>query len=134
MIVMGSKMLIRVGYEFLFDVPSPVPILLKLYLHPSQLEKVNTVVGYAQGAPASVSGGLLTTPSNVLSSKDKVIEVPLPPHTVKKREELRIEPETAVEEFVDDFGNRVGRLVLPAGRVWLWNWCSGLKQQPTRYS
>ncbi len=79
MIVMGSKMLIRVGYEFLFDVPSPVPILLKLYLHPSQLEKV------------------------------------------KKREELRIEPETAVEEFVDDFGNRVGRLVLPAGRVRLWN-------------
>ena len=92
MIVMGSKMLIRVGYEFLFDVPSPVPILLKLYLHPSQLEKV------------------------------------------KKREELRIEPETAVEEFVDDFGNRVGRLVLPAGRVRLWNWCSGFKQQPTRYS
>ncbi len=72
-------MLIRVGYEFLFDVPSPTPILLKLYLHPSQLSKV------------------------------------------KKPEGLRIEPETAVEEFFDGFGNRVGRLVLPAGRVRLWN-------------
>ena len=72
-------MLIRVGYQFLFDVPSPVPMLLKLYLHPSQLSKV------------------------------------------KKPEGLRIEPDTAVEEFVDDFGNRVGRLVLPAGSVRLWN-------------
>ena len=72
-------MLIRVGYEFLFDVPSPAPMLLKLYLHPSQLDRV------------------------------------------KKPEGLRIEPETAVEEFVDGFGNRVGRLVLPAGRVRLWN-------------
>ena len=72
-------MLIRLGYEFLFDVPSPVPMLLKLYLHPSQLPKV------------------------------------------KKPEELRIEPETSIEEFIDDFGNRVGRLVLPTGRVRLWN-------------
>ena len=72
-------MLIHVGYEFLFDVPSPVPMLLKLYLHPSQLVQV------------------------------------------KKPERLRIEPETAVEEFVDGFGNRAGRLVLPAGLVSLWN-------------
>ena len=74
-----SKMLIRLGYEFLFEVPSPVPMILKLYLHPSQLKKV------------------------------------------KKPEGLRIEPETDIEEFVDGFGNRVGRLVLPAGRVRLWN-------------
>ncbi len=72
-------MLIHVGYEFLFDVPSSAPMLLKLYLHPSQLAQV------------------------------------------KKSELLRIEPETAVEEFVDGFGNRVGRLVLPAGAVSLWN-------------
>ncbi len=72
-------MLIRVGFEFLYDVPFPVPMLVKLYLHPSQLPKV------------------------------------------KKSERLIIEPETAVEEFVDDFGNRAGRLVLPAGRVRLWN-------------
>ena len=72
-------MLIRVGYEFLYDVPSPAPMLLKLYLHPSQLSKV------------------------------------------KKPEGLRIEPETAVEEFVYELGNRVGSLVFPAGRVRLWN-------------
>jgi hypothetical protein len=30
-------MLIKVGYELVFDIPSPVPTLLKLYLHPSQL-------------------------------------------------------------------------------------------------
>ena len=72
-------MLIRVGFEFLYDVPFPVTMLVKLYLHPSQLPKV------------------------------------------KKSERLIIEPETAVEEFVDDFGNRAGRLVLPAGRVRLWN-------------
>ena len=41
------------------------------------------MVGYAGGTPASVEGGLLTTPSNVLSPKDKVIEVPLPPHTLR---------------------------------------------------
>jgi transglutaminase-like putative cysteine protease len=72
-------MLIRIGYELLFDVPSPVPMLLKLYLHPSQISKV------------------------------------------KQSEHLRIEPETPVEEFVDGFGNRASRLVLPAGRVRLWN-------------
>ena len=70
---------IRVGYEFLFDVPSSAPMLLKVYLHPSHLAQV------------------------------------------KKPEGLQIEPETAVEEFVDDFGNRVSRLVLPAGRVRLVN-------------
>ncbi len=72
-------MLIRVGYEFLFDVPSPTPMLLKLYLHPSQLDQV------------------------------------------EKLEDLKIEPETAIEEFIDEFGNRAGRLVLPVGRVRLWN-------------
>ncbi|MDJ0590654.1 MAG: transglutaminase family protein [Pleurocapsa sp. MO_226.B13] len=72
-------MLIRVGCELLYDVPSPVPIILKLYLHPSQLSKV------------------------------------------KKPEELRVEPEAAVEEFIDEFGNRAARLVLPRGCVRLWN-------------
>ncbi len=72
-------MLIKVGYEFLLDVPSPMPTLLKLYLHPSQ------------------------------------------DFRVKKPDALKIEPETTVEEFVDDFGNRFGRLVLPAGQVRLWN-------------
>ena len=72
-------MLIRVGYDLVFDVPSPVPMLLKLYLHPSQDSKV------------------------------------------KQPDRLKIEPETPVEEFIDCFGNRVGRLVLRAGRVRLRN-------------
>jgi transglutaminase-like putative cysteine protease len=54
-------------------------MLVKLYLHPSQLEKV------------------------------------------KQPERLKIEPETPIEEFIDEFGNRAGRLLLPAGRVRVWN-------------
>jgi transglutaminase-like putative cysteine protease len=72
-------MLIKVGYELVFDIPSPAPTLLKLYLHPSQLLEV------------------------------------------KQPEQLRCEPEIPIEEFIDEFGNRVGRLVLPPGRVRLWN-------------
>jgi len=33
-------MLIHVGYEFGFDAPLPVVMLLKLYLHPSILNQV----------------------------------------------------------------------------------------------
>ncbi len=76
---MGNKMLIRVGYELLFDVPAPTSMLLKLYLHPSQLSKV------------------------------------------KQSEDLKIEPDIPLQEFTDEFGNRVGRLVMPAGRVRLSN-------------
>ncbi len=72
-------MLIHIGYELLFDVPSPASTLLKLYLHPSEI-------------PA-----------------------------VRKAERLQVEPHTPVEEFIDSFGNHVGRLILPAGRVRLWN-------------
>jgi transglutaminase-like putative cysteine protease len=72
-------MLIHIGYELLFDVPSPAPTLLKLYLHPSAMPEV------------------------------------------RKAERLQVEPHTPVEEFIDSFGNHVGRLILPAGRVRLWN-------------
>jgi transglutaminase-like putative cysteine protease len=72
-------MLIHVGYELLFDSPAPVPMLLKLYLHPSEDSEV------------------------------------------KKPERLNIEPDLPIEEFTDSFGNRMGRLVFPAGRVRLWN-------------
>ena len=34
---------------------------------------------------------------------------------------LRIEPFVPVEEFLDSFGNRCGRLVAPAGQVTLWD-------------
>ena len=39
----------------------------------------------------------------------------------KQPEELKIAPDTPVQEFIDEFGNRSGRLVLPSGRVQLWN-------------
>ena len=68
-------MLIRVGCEWVFEVPSPVPLLLKLYLHPSQLLKI------------------------------------------RKPEQFHIEPETSLEQFFDEFGNRAARLLLPAGTV-----------------
>jgi transglutaminase-like putative cysteine protease len=34
------EMLIRLGYEWIFEVPSPAAVLLKLYLHPSEIPKV----------------------------------------------------------------------------------------------
>jgi transglutaminase-like putative cysteine protease len=45
-----------------------------------------------------------------------------PSQQVKLRqpEQFQIEPETAREEFIDEFGNRAVRLVLPAGSVRLW--------------
>jgi transglutaminase-like putative cysteine protease len=72
-------MLIRVGCELCFDVPLPVPLLLKLYLHPSWM-----------------------------------------PH-VRDSEHLTVEPETRIEEFLDEFGNRAARLTLPAEPVRLFN-------------
>jgi transglutaminase-like putative cysteine protease len=40
---------------------------------------------------------------------------------VVKPDQLRIEPETTVEEFIDQFGNRAARVMLPAGSVRVWN-------------
>lgn len=72
-------MMIHVGYEFLFEVPTPTPSLLKFYLYPSHLSQV------------------------------------------RQPERLRIEPDLPIDEYMDCYGNRVGRLVFPAGRVWIWN-------------
>jgi transglutaminase-like putative cysteine protease len=36
-------------------------------------------------------------------------------------DQVRVEPEVPVKEFLDAFGNRCGRLVAPAGRLRLWN-------------
>jgi transglutaminase-like putative cysteine protease len=41
--------------------------------------------------------------------------------SVKKPEQLIVEPEVPVEEFTDCFGNRCGRLIAPAGRLRLRN-------------
>jgi transglutaminase-like putative cysteine protease len=72
-------MLIRVGYEFGFDAPLPVVMLLKLYLHPSILNQV------------------------------------------RQSENLQVEPATKIEEFLDSFGNRTSRLILPDGHIRIHN-------------
>lgn len=40
---------------------------------------------------------------------------------VRKPEQLRIEPEIPIKEYIDSFGNRCGHLPIPAGRLVLWN-------------
>lgn len=72
-------MLIRIGYEIVFDLPVAVPMMLMLYTHPSRAG------------------------------------------TIKKPEQFKIEPDIPVEEFIDSFGNRCGRIVAPAGQLRLWN-------------
>ena len=68
-------MLIRIGYELVFDIPAPVPMLLMLYVHPEQ-------------------AGVLQRP-----------------------ERLVVEPAVPVRDYIDPFGNRVARLVAPAGKL-----------------
>ncbi len=72
-------MLIKIGYEIVFESPVAVPMMLMLYTHPSRAD------------------------------------------TMKKPDQLRIEPDIPVQEFIDSFGNRCGRIVAPAGRLRLWN-------------
>lgn len=72
-------MLIRLGYEIVFESPVPVPMILMLYTHPS------------------LAG------------------------TLEQPEQIKIEPDISIEEFTDNFGNRCGRIVAPAGHLRLWN-------------
>src|SRR5437870_3445419 len=72
-------MLIRVGYEVVFQVPAPTPMLLMLYTHPSRAA------------------------------------------SLREADQVHVEPGVPVEEFTDLFGNRVGRLVAPPGKLRLWN-------------
>src|SRR6516165_6937163 len=72
-------MLIRIGYEIVFDVPAPVPMLVVLSTHPDRDGSIRRPGGF------------------------------------------RVEPFAPVEEFLDPFGNRCGRLIAPAGRVTLWD-------------
>ena len=71
-------MLIRVGHEMVFSVPSPLAMTFLLYVHPSRQAD-------------------LRQPNRV-----------------------RVEPDVPVEEFIDWFGNRCGRIVAPAGTLRLW--------------
>ncbi len=72
-------MLIRIGYDIVFEFPKPTPMLLALYVHPS---------------------------------REKDLQEP---------EKVRIEPQVPIEHYFDQFGNRVGRLVAPAGLVRITN-------------
>jgi len=72
-------MLIRLGYEMVFEAPAPTPMLAMLYIHPSQ----------------AIS----------LLEADRV----------------HVEPGAYVKEFTDTLGNRCGWVVIPSGKVRLWN-------------
>ncbi len=72
-------MLIRLGYELAFEVPTPTPMLLLLYVHPSRAA------------------------------------------CLRRPDRLHVEPAVPVEEFIDGFGNRCGRILAPAGTLLLWN-------------
>jgi transglutaminase-like putative cysteine protease len=72
-------MLIRVGYELVFQVPARTPMLVALYTHPSRA------------------------------------------FSLRGSDHVQVEPNVAVEEFTDSFGNRCGRLVAPPGKLRLWS-------------
>ncbi len=71
-------MLIRIGFELVFDNPAPVTTLSMLYVHPEQA------------------------------------------HVLQRPERLVVEPNVPVRDFTDPFGNRVARIVAPAGKLRLY--------------
>jgi transglutaminase-like putative cysteine protease len=68
-------MLIRAGYDIVFEYPTSTPVLAMLYIHPSR--------------QPSIHGG----------------EAPV------------VDPPAGIKHFIDSFGNRCGRLVVPAGEI-----------------
>src|ERR1700722_19238322 len=72
-------MLIRLGYEILFDAPIPVPIVALLKVHPSRAMDL------------------------------------------REPDELRVDPATKVECYLDSFGNNCCRFLAPAGEIRLCN-------------
>jgi transglutaminase-like putative cysteine protease len=70
-----GRLLLRLGYEIVFDVPAPTPMQLMLYAHPSVAHR-------------------LITPDTI-----------------------HVEPHVPVTDFIDDFGNRVGRIIAPPGQM-----------------
>src|SRR5205814_3648100 len=68
-------MLIKIGYELIFDIPSPVNILMALYVRPEVAH-------------------VLTQPEWIIA-----------------------EPDIAVQSYIDKYGNRIGRIFAPAGKL-----------------
>mgnify|MGYP001812626654 FL=1 len=75
----SSAMLIRAGYDIVFEYPTSTPVLAMLYVHPSR--------------QASIRGA----------------------------ESVVVEPREPIRHYIDRFGNRCGRLVVPAGEMRFWN-------------
>ena len=71
-------MLIHIGFELIFDIPSPVPMLLTLFVHPERT------------------------------------------HVLQRPEYLDVQPPVPVYTYIDSFGNRVGRILAPAGQLRLY--------------
>jgi transglutaminase-like putative cysteine protease len=90
-------MLIDCGFDLVFDVPAPTPMVLALYLHPSR----NTD---------------LVEPPGI--------------------ETLRITPFTPAYDYYDTFGNRLSRILAPAGELAISHRItvrdSGLPDEPVR--
>src|SRR4051794_23248311 len=88
-------MLIHCGFDLEFDVPAPTPMLLALYLHPWRAQDFRRHGRPGEQGLAATAG----TPRETL------------------RETLRLTPEVPVSDYTDVFGNRVGRIVAPPGRL-----------------
>ncbi len=71
-------MLIRIGYDIVFEYPIATPVLAMLYIHPSRT--------------ASIRGA----------------------------ESLVVDPPVRIDDYIDAFGNRCGRLVVPPGEIRFW--------------
>jgi transglutaminase-like putative cysteine protease len=89
------NMLIRLGYDLIFEIPSPTAMTLLLYVHPDR------------------------------------------EHDLVEPQRIVVEPEIAVQDYVDVFGNRAARILAPVGRIQLKYsgliWDAGLydAQKPT---
>jgi transglutaminase-like putative cysteine protease len=68
-------MLLRIGFDIVFTVTAPTPMILLLYVHPDR------------------AGDLQQT------------------------ERIEVEPSVVIEDYIDSFGNRVGRIVAPPGQI-----------------
>ena len=66
---------IRIGFDLIFEVPAPTPIMLLLYVHPS---------------------------------RQKDLEGP---------EQILVQPGVPVQDFTDIYGNKVARIMAPAGTL-----------------
>ena len=68
-------MLIRTGYDIVFEYSTPTPVLGMLYIHPSRTD------------------------------------------AVRRAESLVVDPPVRIDDYIDHFGNRCSRMLVPAGEI-----------------